>query len=423
MNQAVFLEQFSNGLRVVVEEIPTLRSVSLGLWIQQGSRNESDEQAGLSHFTEHLLFKGTKSRSCRDIAESIDKIGGNLDAVTDREFTGYFAKVLDSHFDEAMELFADIVLHPRFDIADIDLERGVVLEEIKMVQDSPDDLANDLFMGTFFNGHPLGRSVLGNAGSVSAFKREDVSTFFQERYTPDRMILAVAGNVKAGKVLRTAKKLLGRASAGEDGFVDSTPDYRPSVAVIERESMEQIHLLLGANAFAKTDARRHALNVLNTYLGSTVSSRLFQNVRERRGLAYAISSFANAYKDCGLLGIYAATSPDKFDNLLEAILEELAETADGKIDEPHIERMKTSVKGDIILGLENSANRMALLAQQLIYFGKIRYVREVLEELNSVGTADVVRVAETVFRGAPLTFTAVGNLGGLKPDISHIVVP
>jgi predicted Zn-dependent peptidase len=423
MKQEITTERLKNGMDVVIEEIPQLRSVSLGLWVTQGSRHEDDDQAGISHLIEHLVFKGTQTLSCREIADAIDRMGGNLDAVTDREYTGYFAKVLDTHFEDALSLLAEITSRPLFSEDDLKLERGVILEEIKMVQDSPDDQVHEIFMETFFDGHPLGRSVLGSEGTVVSISRDGVEAFFGERYRPENMLLAVAGGVSAGEVLGAAERHLGSFRPGTRGAAGAAPTYRPGLSLRERNSMEQVQLLLGANAFPKTDQRRHALNTLNTYLGATVSSRLFQNVREQRGLAYAISSFTNTYKDCGLLGIYAATGPERLQELVDVVLTELSETAAGEIDKSHIERVKACIKGDVLLGLENSANRMSFLARQLIYFGVIKTIDEVLDELDCVRVDDVARVAETVFRGAPMTIVALGNLDGWRIDSARLVVP
>ena len=403
MKQRIIVEKLGNGLQVVVEEIPLLRSVSLGLWVRQGSRHERDEEAGLSHFLEHLVFKGTRKRSCLEIAEAIDGMGGNLDAFTGREYTCYLAKVLDSHFDDALALLTELVLEPRLEAGDIELERDVVLEEIRMVQDSPEELAQELFTSTFFDGHPLGRPIIGEADRVKSFGLDEVSRFFNETYRPERMLLAVAGNVEAGQVMQAAP-----------------PAYRPRAELAERERIEQVQVILGANAFGKTDDRRYALDTLNTYLGGSVSSRLFQNVRERRGLAYSINSFTNTFKDCGLLGVYAATGPERVGQTLEVVLAELRAVAEGDINPEHIARVKVLVQGDVMLGLENTANRMAFLARQMIYFGEVRQMDEVLAQLDAVTVKDVAAVAADVLLDKPLTVVAVGNRDGWRQRLESI---
>ena len=420
MEQKLFTERLPNGLQVAVEEIPSLRSVSLGLWVRQGSRHETDEQAGLSHLIEHLVFKGTSHRSCLEIAEAIDSMGGNLDAFTGREYTSYIAKVLDDHFEDALSLLTEVVFHPKLDAADLELEREVILEELKMVQDSPEEIAHETFIRTFFNTHPLGRSILGNESTVKSFSLSDVISFFHDHYRPGRTLLAVAGNVTSGDVFEIAQRYLGGMEAGGRQAVETPPEYRPRSELLEREQMEQVQLLLGANAFGKTDSRRYALDTLNTYLGGSISSRLFQHVRERRGLAYAINSFTNTFKDCGLLGVYAATSPDRVEELVEVVLQELHAVAGGDIDPAHIERVKTFVKGDVMLGLENTVSRMAFLARQMIYFGAVTQMDEVLAKLDAVTVDDVAAIAGDIIHGKPFTVAAVGNQDGWRERLAKI---
>lgn len=420
MEQTIVVEYLPNGLGVLVEEIPLLRSVSLGLWFKHGSRHETDAQAGLSHFIEHLLFKGTRSRTCQQIAEAIDNMGGNLDAFTGREYTSFFAKVLDTQFEEALALLADVIFNPSLHLDDLELEREVILEEIKMIQDSPDESAHELFVKTFFNSHPLGRSILGSSETIQSFNHDDVLNFFSENYKPERLLLAVAGNVRAEDVIEAAGKHLGAVEPGGRILVENAPGYEARTELINREGMEQVHLLMGANAFPKTDKRRYALDTLNIYLGGSVSSRLFQNVRERRGLAYAINSFTSTFKDCGLLGIYAATSTDRVGQLADAVMTEISELAGGRIDELHINRVKSFIKGDVMLGLESTANRMAFLARQMIYFGEIKTMDKVMAELDQVTVEDVVSVAKHVLSGSPLTVTAIGRLNGGREELGRL---
>jgi len=244
MKQAIRTERLPNGVDIVVEEIPLVRSVSLGLWLRHGSRHESDSQAGLSHFIEHLAFKGTDSRGCLEIAEAIDGMGGNLDAFTGREYTGFFAKVLDTHFDDALALLAEVVFRPRFDPAEVELERDVILEEIKMVQDSPDESAHELFVKTFFDGHPLGRPVLGSARTVASFGADDIRSYFDSHYRSDRLTLSVAGNVDADEVLGAAARRLGDIGPGGDGPAEAAPVHVARTELRQRESMEQVLSLI-----------------------------------------------------------------------------------------------------------------------------------------------------------------------------------
>jgi predicted Zn-dependent peptidase len=420
MKQTIVQHTLPNGLRIVVEEMPQLRSATIGLWICHGSRHEQPQEAGLSHFIEHLVFKGSQISSCLELAQRIDQLGGNVDAYTSREKTSYVAKVIDSQFIEAMELLSEIVLTPAFVEKEVATEREVVLEEIRMVNDTPDDLVLEIFNEQLYGDHPLGRSILGTPKSVSAFNRDTVLSFFGENYRPDRMILAVAGNVQAQKVMEIADRLFGGMKPNGDPPLQSTPRFRAGTAIVKRRNLEQVQLTMAVEAFSIRDERRNALEILNTYLGGSMSSRLFQNVRERLGLAYSVNSFSHLYSDCGYLAVYAATGPERIEELVKVIRKELESVARGEISREDINRVKSMIRNDVVMGMESSGNRMTLLAKQLIAFGTIKNLDQLIAEFDSVTYEEVIHLAAQLLDGAPLTAVALGPVGNARLDFNPL---
>lgn len=410
MEQKIISERTANGVEVVIEELPLLRSVTIGFWLKNGSRHEEEDCAGVSHFLEHLVFKGSEFSNCQEIAGKIDSLGGNVDAFTSREFTSFVVKVLDIKFKEALELLSEVVFHPSLASDEIALEKDVILEEIKMVQDTPDDLIHELFIETIFGGHPLGRSILGSIESVSGFNSGRIQSFFKKHYCPNRLLVAVAGNVKADEVLNAVDKLLGNLEQKTTSLEISSPSIIPGVKLVARENLEQVHLLMGVKTFSILDDRRHTMEMLNAHLGGSMSSRLFQQVREKLGLAYAINSFVSAYSDTGFLGIYAATSPERVEQLVDVVRSELKSLALGSFSEREIERVKSMIKADAVLGMESSASRMGLLARQQLYFEHIKTLDELIEEIEAVKYKDVVTLASEILGDVEFTAAAIGNL-------------
>jgi predicted Zn-dependent peptidase len=400
--------------------MPQLRSVTIGLWFCHGSRHEQPQEAGLSHFIEHLVFKGSENSSCLELAQRIDQLGGNVDAYTSREKTSYISKVIDSQYVEALELLAEIVLTPAFIEKEIAMERDVVLEEIRMVNDTPDDLVLEIFNEQLYGDHPLGQSILGSPKSVSAFNRERVLSFFLDNYRPDRVILAVAGNVPAQKVMETADCLFGGMKPNGVPPLQTAPAYRAGTAIVKRRNLEQVQLTMGVETFPIRDDRRNALEILSTYLGGSMSSRLFQNVRERLGLAYSVNSFPHLFSDCGYLAVYAATGPERIEQLVKVIRGELRSVASGEISREDIERVKSMIRTDVVMGMESSGNRMALLVKQLIAFGAIKSLDQLIAEFDAVTYHDVVQLAGQLLDGAKLTAVALGPVGNAHLDFSPL---
>jgi predicted Zn-dependent peptidase len=420
MEQTTRVETLPNGLTVAVEEMPHLRSVSLGVWLRGGSRHEPEHLAGVTHFIEHMLFKGSESLSCQEIAERIDLLGGNVDAYTSREKTSYIAKVRDAQFVDAIELLAEMILRPAFSADDIAMEREVVLEELSMVQDTPDDLVHEVFGQALYGGHPLGRSILGTPETVRGFTRDNVSDFFLERYRADRLLISAAGNVRAEQVIAQAERLFGALPRATGALPVESPLPLPSSQLLDRDTLEQVQLLIGVPTFPVTDARRMVLEVLSSYLGGSVSSRLFQNVRERLGLAYAVNSFHTSYSDSGYLAVYAATGADRFAQLVDVLRAELEAVAAGDFQPGDVERVKSMLETEIVLGMESSSSRMSLLAKQLIYFGRVLPIAEILAEVERVSYGDVVTLAGALLTGTPLAACAVGRLNGHRLNLGSL---
>lgn len=420
MQQKITFNKTANGVEVAIEELPLLRSVTIGFWLKNGSRHEDEKHAGISHFLEHLVFKGSEFSNCQEIAGKIDSLGGNVDAFTSREFTSFVVKVLDSKFKEAIALLSEVVFHPSLSPDEIALEKDVILEEIKMVQDTPDDLIHELFTDTIFGGHPLGRSILGSVEAVSGFNGDKIQSFFSKHYRPNRLLVAVAGNVKSEQVLNAVEEYLDDLVPQKANSKVSPPSIMPGVKLVERENLEQVHLLLGVKTFSILDDRRHTLEMLNAHLGGSMSSRLFQQVREKLGLAYSINSFISAYSDTGFLGIYAATSPERVEQLVDVVRTELRSLAQGHFSRKEIERVKSMIKADVVLAMESSASRMGLLSRQQLYFGHIKTLDELIEEIESVKYEDIVALANEILCDAQLTAAAIGNLNGRKPNFEKL---
>ncbi|HKQ61756.1 MAG TPA: pitrilysin family protein [Candidatus Polarisedimenticolaceae bacterium] len=408
-------ETFDNGLTLLTERMPDVRSVSIGVWLRQGSRSEPPEINGISHFIEHLVFKGTKRRTARQIALTMDALGGHMDAFTSKEYTCFYAKVLDEHVPAALELLADIVQRPRFDPAELERERKVILEEIRMVEDTPDELLYDLFVSHFYPSHPLGRPIQGTERSVAGMSRRQLLGFFRHAYRPANMLISAAGHVDhaatAARVRRVFRQL--RPGPPPDG-PNGSPRASWGVVRRDKRELEQVHLLLGVPAYPERFEHRYSLYVLNTILGGTMSSRLFHKIRERRGLAYSVYSAVNAFLDAGFLTIYAATSPKNAEEVVRLVVHELADLRDHGPTAQELRVAKEHLKGSLMLSLESTSARMSNLARQEIYFGKRISAAETLRRLQAVGVRDVRTLAGQMLREARLGLAAVGRVRRLR---------
>jgi len=404
-----------NGIRIVSEEIPTLGSVTVGIWVENGSRYERPEQAGISHFLEHLFFKGTTRRTAAQIAEEIDAVGGVLNAFTGKEYTCYYAKVLDEHLPLALDLLADVFTHSLFAEEEIERERTVIVQEISQIEDTPDDYVHDLFTQAFWSGHPLARPIAGTAATVTSFRRSEFLEFFGERYRPDRILVAGAGNLQHGALVDVVAKHLGPL-VGQAPIVDGPPPVPHGGLSVHEKDLEQVHLCFGAPGISQTDDDRYAAHLLNSALGGGMSSRLFQEVRERQGKAYTVYSFLTSYRDSGYAGVYVGTSAEWVNEVAACVRRETARVARDGLNPGELARVKTQMKGGMQLGLETSDSRMSRIAKNDIYYGRDVPIAEVAARFDAVTNDDVVRVASRLFGSGVQQLTLLGDLDGKPLD-------
>ena len=409
-----------NGIRIVSHEMPDHRSVSLGIWVENGSRHESEAENGLSHFIEHLLFKGTERRSAAQIAEEMDAVGGVINAFTSKEHTCYYAKVLDENLPLAMDLLTDIFLHSSFDAEEIERERSVILQEISQAEDTPDDYVHDLFNLDFFKNHPIGRPICGSGETVNTFQREDIVGFFRSRYRPRRVIVSTAGNFRHPALVEEMAARLGSVLDGDrqDGALSADGETVPEMGsgiFPHAKSLEQVHLCLGVAGISQAHPKRYVAYVLNTLLGGGMSSRLFQEIREKRGKAYSVYSFSSSYKDVGYLGVYAGTSLESTEEVVELILKELKKLAAGEIKDDELRRTQGQLVGSMMLGLESTDSWMSHIARNEIYFGKSVTTEEICQKIRAVSRDDVIELADTLFAKGAMTLTLLGGFDGNFP--------
>jgi predicted Zn-dependent peptidase len=393
--------------------MPHVRSVSIGVWLARGSRHEPQEQSGIAHFVEHMLFKGTANRTAEDIAQTIDSIGGQMDAFTAKEYASYYIKVLDEHLPLAVEVLSDIVRRPKFSPDDIEREKKVVLEEIKMVEDTPDDLVHELFTENFWVDHPLGRPILGTKETVEALTEDGIRRYFGDVYSAPNMIIAACGNIEHERVRGLVEGAFGTVGSGGAALPQSRPRVEPRI-IIRNKELEQSHVCLGTNSYQQDHADRYSSYVMNTILGGSMSSRLFQNVREKRGLAYAVFSGLSAYRDAGSMTIYAGCSNHAIGELIDVVVVELRRMKDELLPESELRRAKDHLKGSLMLNLESTSSRMSHVARQEIYFDRQFGLDETLEGVERVTQDDVQRVARDLLRDRSLAATVLGAVNGLK---------
>ena len=404
----------ANGVRVITETMPHVRSVSVGIWIGAGSRRESPEQNGISHFIEHMLFKGTTHRSAEDIARSVDSIGGNLDAFTTKELVCFNTKVLDEHLSLAFDVLADLVLHPLFRPEDVEKEKGVILEEIKMEADSPDYLVHEIFSSNFWKDHPLGKPILGTRETVKRFDRDMIDRYYRSAYTPESLIVTAAGNLTHAGLVHLVRSHFENLPPGSTAPPEHAPSTHARIALRNKKSLEQVHLCMGVPSYPLPHQQRFACYILNTLLGGGMSSRLFQNIRERQGLAYAVFSELSPYRDTGCLSIYAGTSLESAPKVVDSILKEFRELKQDSVTAEELRRAKDHLKGSLMLGLESTSSRMSNLARQEMYFGRFFTLDELVESIEAVTSTDVQRIAQTFFEPRHIALTILGNLENFR---------
>ena len=408
------LTSLSNGVRVITEVMPHVRSVSVGVWVGTGSRRESPEQNGITHFIEHMLFKGTTKRSAEEIARSVDSIGGNLDAFTAKELCCYNTKVLDEHLSLAFDVLADLVLHPMFREEDIAKEKGVILEELKMEEDNPDYLVHEIFTANFWKDHPLGKPILGTKDTIKRFDREAVERYYRAEYLPSNTLITAAGRLSHQGMVNLAREHFESLPPGRVAAADVSPTTHARIALRNKKSLEQVQLCLGVPSFPLPHEERFTCYILNTLLGGGMSSRLFQNIRERQGLAYAVFSELNPYRDTGCLSIYAGTSAEAAGKVVESILKEFRNLKQELVPEDELRRAKDHLKGSLMLSLESTSSRMSNLARQEMYFGRFFSLDELVDSIEAVTTTHIQRIAQRFFDQRQIALTVLGNLDGFK---------
>jgi predicted Zn-dependent peptidase len=415
-------EVFPNGLVVITEPMEHVHSVSVGIWLRSGSRREPAELNGISHFIEHMVFKGTNRRSAEDIAREVDSVGGMLDAFTSKEMVCFNTKVLDEHLSKVFDVIADMVLEPKFAQDEIEREKSVILEEIRMTQDNPEDLVHELFTQNFWYPHPLGKPILGTPETVGAFSRDTLRSWFQERYSPNNMVITAAGHLSHAQLLDLVAERFADRPAGKPWTPESVPVAAPHITARTKHELEQVHLCLGVSALPMTDRRRFAVSVLNNILGGGMSSRLFQNIRERKGLAYSIFSELNSYRDAGVLSVYAGTSLETLGQLVRCVLDEFRRMKDEPPPEEELRRAKDHLKGATLLALEGTGQRMNSLARYHIYFDRHYTAQELIAMLEEVTAAGVQRLAQEFFQSDGIAASVVGNLNGFQLTRDQLVL-
>jgi len=397
-----------NGVRILTEEIPCFRSVAIGIWVPVGSRDEADEISGVSHFIEHLLFKGTSHRTAKQIAEALDAVGGQLNAFTTKEYTCYYARVLDEHFDLAADILVDMLFNSLFSPDDIERERNVIIEEIKMYEDTPDEMVHDVFAGAIWKGHALGRPIIGSAEAVASLSRDSILDFYTKHYRHGQVIVAAAGNINHDRVVDKLAPLF--AQLNGSGFLRKLERPVPQQEVSCRQKdTEQVHVCVGTQGLRLDDDQLYVLQVINTVLGGGMSSRLFQEIREQRGLVYSVYSYHASYHDTGLFAIYAGLSKENVNLVLDLIARELGKIRTEGIGEEELRRAKDQLKGNFLLSLESVTARMSRLGKLEMYLGKIIPPEEVVQRIEEVTPEQVRSLAATLFRADRLAMATVGT--------------
>lgn len=398
-----------NGVRIVMEKIDYVRSASIGIWVNVGSHNENEETNGLSHFIEHMLFKGTKNRKANEIAEEIDSIGGQINAFTSKECTCFYVKVLDENIKESMDILTDMFFNSLFSQEEIEKEISVVIEEIKMYEDSPEDIVHDKLSEIIFNESPMAYNILGTEKNLKTFNRDKVKNYMDENYSPSNTVISIAGNFNEDKFIELAESKFSSWENKEVSKIYKKSNYQRKVTGINKD-LEQLHMCIGNITFGRHDKNYHSLLVLNNLFGGTMSSRIFQEVRENKGLVYSIYSFVSNYSETGIFSIYAGMSHEQVEDALRTILMEMVSIKNGNISEEEFQRAKQQIKGNYILSLESTSSRMSAIGRRELLYNEILYPDEVIEAINNVKIEDVLDVAKDLFDIDNLSITFTGNL-------------
>ncbi len=400
----------SNGIRVVTERVPYVQSVSLGIWVDTGGRDETNATAGISHFIEHLLFKGTERRSAREIAEELDAVGGQINAFTDREYTCYYVKVLPEHVPLAQDILADMLQHSVLDPEEIAREKNVILEEIKRHEDTPDELVHDLFAEILWPEHPLGRSVIGRAEVIESLTREQIVEFLREQYVPAWMVVAAAGNLDHDAIVAGVEETMGGMPARERAHELFPPRVSDAALQVPKPT-EQVHFCLGTRGYNQDEDERYALALIDSAVGGGMSSRLFQEVREKRGLCYAIGSYTASYREAGMFAVYAGTSPESADRVRQLVVKELRDVARRGITAEELQRAKNQIRGAVLLSLDSMSTRMTRVGKSMLSYNRVISPTEVVEKVEAVTEAEVRRISAEIL-GGDYAYAAVGPFDG-----------
>jgi predicted Zn-dependent peptidase len=403
-----------NGLVAITEPIAHVRSVAVGIWVTVGSRREPPELNGITHFIEHMVFKGTARRTAEEIAGAVDSVGGMLDAFTSKEMTCFNAKVLDEHLPLAFDVLSDLVLRPRFALEDVDKEKAVVLEELKMDEDNPDYLVHEMLTQNYWRNHPLGRPILGTRETIERFTRASVDSFFHSWYAPNNIVITAAGRLEHARLVELVEKAFGGLSPVPDGHRDSAPEPQAGIVMRHKRELEQVHLCLGVPSHPIAHEQRYAMAVLNNLLGGGMSSRLFQNIRERQGLAYAVFSELNPYRDAGLMTIYAGTALETAGRVVQSVIAEFRNLKERPITTEELRRAKDHLKGSLMLSLESTSARMSNLARQEIYFRRFFTPDEIIAAIEAVTAEEVQQLARQFFQPEQIGVTVLGNLDSFE---------
>jgi len=414
-------ETLANGVAVLTERMEHLRSASIGIWLRTGSRHEEPTANGISHFLEHMVFKGTQTRSAADIARQVDSIGGNMDAFTAKEYICFNIKVLDEHLAVALDLLSDLVLNPIFDPQEIDREIGVILEELKMDEDNPDYLVSEIFTQNFWKGHALGKPIAGTKDTVRRFDRDLLQNYYQHHIQPGNLIIAAAGNLDHQRFAELVNEKFHLLKPGKNGWHDAPPKVSPRVILKNKKALEQVQICLGVPSHPVAHEARYVSYALNTLLGGGMSSRLFQNIRERQGLAYAIFSDLVPFRDAGCLSVFAGTSKESAARLVHSVISEFQSFKKAPVSAEELRRAKDQLKGNLMLSLESSTARMSSLARQEMYFDHFATLDEIIEKIEEVTPEQIRQLANEYFQSDRIAVTFLGNLNGVKFSRDELV--
>lgn len=411
-----------NNVQILTEHVPHVRSVAVGFWVDVGSRDENPEINGISHFIEHLMFKGTERRTAKDIAEALDAVGGQLNAFTTKEYTCYYARVLDEHLDLAVDLLSDMLFESKFDAADIDRERNVIIEEIKMYEDAPDELVHDIFAGSMWQGHALGRPIIGTAEVISELSRDKIFDFYKTYYNPGKMVVAVAGNINHEEVVNKLRPIFESKKGIAPVRTMTAPAPRRDILCRSKET-EQVHLCVGTPGLSLEHEKIYVFQVLNTILGGGLSSRLFQEIREQRGLVYSVYSYHSSYHDTGLFCVYAGLSKQNVDEVMDLIFRQVRDIQMNSVKEEELQRAKDQLKGNLLLSLENVNTRMSRLGKSQLYLGKVIPPEEIVAKVNKVTVAEIQELTREMLKPELFSLAAIGpwtDCGNLEKVLEQL---